>query len=107
VFDLPGVWRCERWVLMSPTEVVRRYRPLLLINGNVGDDLCVLVMSQLPRVLQDQLQVEISSDPYHLKTTARFGDQKGREFKTELERNERGIACVVPENFIAHLCAVL
>lgn len=73
-------------------------------------DINQYVLDQLPRAIKDRLQVEITSDPYHLRTLARFTDDRGRKYETKLENEWFGaakLACKIPENFIAHLCAVM
>lgn len=73
-------------------------------------DINQYVLDQLPRMVKDRVQVEITSDPYHLRTIARFTDDRGRKYETKLENEWFGaakLACKIPELFIAHLCAVM
>lgn len=70
-------------------------------------DIVAVVQKQLPRLLQDKLQIEIRSDPFHLHAMVRFKDERGRTFDCELELVREGgrlIACKIPDVFLARLC---
>jgi hypothetical protein len=76
----------------------------------LGHDLVVYVRDQLPRRLQELVTVDVISDAYHLRTTARFYAEKDRRFECLLEMQDFGgrqIACKIPDSFLAHLSAVL
>lgn len=75
-------------------------------------DLFHMIRDQLPRALQDKLNIEVSSDPYHLRTRAVFVEVEGqkRRFDCVLEDIDVGgrkLALKIPETFLAHLSAVL
>lgn len=76
-------------------------------------DLIQIVEEQLPRMVRDKVKsIEVESDAYHLRTKVVFKDDRGRVFETLLEPGFVGggktqIAWRIPEQFIAHLCAVL
>lgn len=73
-------------------------------------DFIAMVSSQLPRRVADKVQIAVESDAYHLRTIARFKDDQGRVHECQLEEDRVGsrkLACRIPENFIAHLCAVI
>lgn len=70
-------------------------------------DIAEIVRSQLPRTLADRLHIELRSDPYHLRTTARFKDDSGRKYECQLENDRIGtrvLACRIPDVFLARLC---
>jgi epoxyqueuosine reductase QueG len=83
-------------------------------NGEIGfayhGDLISYVTSQLPRQVANKVSVAVESDAYHLRTKARFKDDRGRIHECELEEVQLGsrrMMCRIPENFIAHLSAVV
>ncbi len=73
-------------------------------------DITQVVYEQLPDGIRQKLSVKVSADSYRLVAKAHFKDEQGREFECTLQSTRvsgRDIACVVPEVFIAHLCAVV
>lgn len=74
-------------------------------------DLFIHLYDQLPRDLREKLVVhEIKTDSYHIRATAIFKDGRGRQYQCELETEQVGqwtLACKIPEQFLAHLCAVV
>jgi hypothetical protein len=73
-------------------------------------DLVAYVGSQLPRQVADKVAITINADPYLLRSKAQFKDDKGRVHECQLEEEtfgNRRLACRIPEEFVAHLCAVV
>lgn len=73
-------------------------------------DLIAIVHSQLPAGIRDKLAVDISGDAYQLSVTAKFTDERKREWVCALETLEfEGIQlrCQIPAVFLAQLCAVV
>lgn len=72
------------------------------------NDIVIYVGQQVPRAVAAQLQeISIRSDPYHLRTVARFTTHHGRVLECVLEDERfggRDIACKIPELFLARLC---
>ena len=73
-------------------------------------DLIAYISSQLPRQVADKVQITVESDAFHLRTRARFRDDRGRVHECQLEEEpfgSRRMACRIPEDFIAHLCVII
>lgn len=72
-------------------------------------DLIAVVHAQLPRALQNKYTVNVEADAFLIKATAVFVDAAGRRWEVELETGEIAgvpVSCLLPEMFIAELCAV-
>jgi hypothetical protein len=79
-----------------------------LIADYAMDDIVIYVGQQVPRAVAPLLkEVAIMSDPFHLRTIARFTTHKGRVLECALENEKFGmreVACKIPELFLARLC---
>lgn len=75
-------------------------------------DLVGFVKDQLPREVQEQCDVQVASDAFHLRTIVRIKRRAdGRVFDTQLAHVEvdggRLLSLKLPDDFVTHLCVVL
>ncbi len=75
---------------------------------HLQNDLLAYLYSQLPRAVAEKIKdVQVRTDPFHIRTEACFVDTLGRKHTCQLENetiNGTALACRLPEVFIAKLC---